>query len=121
MNKTINIKDKWHDQILVMAHKDNRTFSNMVETLIGIGMEKLLIPNKILPLIKSAQHLLHLHTCEQEGISSGMPTPQQWLKGVEDLHREIETAKLWLANNQNKTASLPALPEPPPARNIKYL
>lgn len=39
------------------------------------------------------KHLLHLHACEQEGISSGQPTPQEWSKAVDEANeavRELE-------------------------------
>jgi hypothetical protein len=32
--------------------------------------------------IKAVDHLIHLHMCEQEGIGTGMPTPDDWYKAV---------------------------------------
>ena len=40
-------------------------------------------------LKEAAEQILHLHLCEQEGISSGMPTKEQWLKAVEDLEKAL--------------------------------
>lgn len=37
------------------------------------------------PLREAAEQLLHLHMCEQEGLSSGQPTREQWLKAVDNL------------------------------------
>lgn len=37
-------------------------------------------------------HLVWLHDCEQEGISSGMPTPDQWLDGVRKAREALEGA-----------------------------
>ena len=34
-------------------------------------------------LIEALRELIHLHACEQEGISAGMPTPQQWIEAVD--------------------------------------
>lgn len=31
-------------------------------------------------LVEWVKEQIHLHTCEQEGISSGMPSPEQWYK-----------------------------------------
>ena len=33
---------------------------------------------------KVLKQLVHLHLCEQEGISSGQPTPTQWFKAVDE-------------------------------------
>ena len=43
-------------------------------------------------LLKALQNLVHLHLCEQEGISSGQPTPYEWLKAVEDSNESINKA-----------------------------
>src|SRR5687767_3329333 len=36
-------------------------------------------------LKEAAGELVHLHLCEQEGLSSGQPKPSQWLNAVEKL------------------------------------
>ena len=36
---------------------------------------------------------IYLHTCELEGISSGMPTPEQWYKSYEKGEKLLETLK----------------------------
>jgi len=40
-------------------------------------------------IIKAFDYLLHLHNCEQEGIESGQPTPEQWYKAVEDAEKAL--------------------------------
>lgn len=40
-------------------------------------------------LLQAAKEILHLHMAEQEGISSGQPTRDQWLKAVDDLGEAI--------------------------------
>lgn len=30
------------------------------------------------------KHLIFLHCCEQEGISSGVPSPQEWINAVDE-------------------------------------
>lgn len=49
--------------------------------------------DKITNLTKAVDKIIHLHMCEQEGISSGMPTPEQWEKAVDDLHEANEGVK----------------------------
>jgi hypothetical protein len=44
-------------------------------------------------LYKAIEHILHLHYCEQEGVEIGMPTPEQWIKGVRRLEREYAKVK----------------------------
>jgi hypothetical protein len=46
-------------------------------------------------LIKAAKRLLHLHACEQEGLSAGQPTPEQWAEAVGTLEalREMNRTK----------------------------
>jgi hypothetical protein len=38
---------------------------------------------RIIELEAALERLVFLHQCEQEGISSGMPTPKQWIDAVE--------------------------------------
>jgi hypothetical protein len=40
-------------------------------------------------LLDAAKHILHLHLCEQEGLSSGQPTRTQWLEAVDNLSGAI--------------------------------
>ena len=48
-------------------------------------------------IIKAFDYLLHLHNCEQEGIESGQPTPDEWFKAVEDAEKAlIELKEIWL-------------------------
>jgi hypothetical protein len=41
-------------------------------------------------VLKELQRLVFLHTCEQEGIGSGMPTPKEWIEAVEEAHQSIQ-------------------------------
>lgn len=41
-------------------------------------------------LIESFEKLLHLHDCEQEGLLSGQPTPEQWFEAVENAKKAME-------------------------------
>ena len=36
-------------------------------------------------LEESVSHLLHLHSCEQEGIQSGRPTAKEWFDAVNNV------------------------------------
>ena len=42
-------------------------------------------------LLAAAKRLLHLHACEQEGLSAGQPTPEQWTEAVEALSDAVES------------------------------
>ena len=35
------------------------------------------------------EKLVHLHDCELEGISSGMPTSEQWMNAVDEARRVL--------------------------------
>jgi hypothetical protein len=41
---------------------------------------------------EKANHVAVLHMCEQEGISSGMPTPQEWMDAAGALHEALSLA-----------------------------
>lgn len=41
-------------------------------------------------LHEALTELIHLHTCEQEGLSSGQPTPQQWFEAVDKGIKALE-------------------------------
>jgi len=43
--------------------------------------------------IEKIEHLIHLHVCEQEGISSGQPTPKDWMKAVDEAHEAVTELK----------------------------
>ncbi|MBV5346974.1 hypothetical protein JZU46_01990 [bacterium] len=40
-------------------------------------------------LLESLQNLVHLHSCEQEGLLSGQPTAKQWIKAVNQAEKAI--------------------------------
>ena len=40
-------------------------------------------------LLNALKELVHLHMCEQEGLLSGQPTPEQWFKAVEKAEMAI--------------------------------
>lgn len=44
-------------------------------------------------LLEVLKQLVHLHMCEQEGIASGMPTANQWLKAVDEAAKAIAKAE----------------------------
>lgn len=44
---------------------------------------------RIEELKEAARHLCHLHACEQEGMLSGQPTPQEWYMAVNELYEAV--------------------------------
>ena len=40
-------------------------------------------------LVEASKEILHLHLCEQEGLSSGQPTRNQWLEAVDNLSQAL--------------------------------
>jgi hypothetical protein len=44
-------------------------------------------------ILAALKELVHLHLCEQEGLSSGMPTKQQWLEAVDAASEAIRKAE----------------------------
>jgi hypothetical protein len=44
-------------------------------------------------LLEALKELVHLHGCEQEGLLSGQPTPEQWYKAVEKAELIITKAE----------------------------
>lgn len=40
-------------------------------------------------LREALEKLVFMHTCEQEGISSGIPTPNQWLQAVDEAQEAL--------------------------------
>jgi len=50
-------------------------------------------------LLEAAMTLEHYHDCEQEGLTSGQPTPQEWITAVDRLTEAIDKA-LGITENQ---------------------
>ncbi|MGV8136514.1 MAG: hypothetical protein AB2L20_14995 [Mangrovibacterium sp.] len=44
-------------------------------------------------LLSAAEEIARLHACEQEGIASGQPTPEQWYQAVNNLNDAIQKIK----------------------------
>ena len=44
-------------------------------------------------LREALKQLVHLHGCEQEGLLSGQPTPEQWYKAVERAEAAIKNTE----------------------------
>jgi hypothetical protein len=53
-------------------------------------------------LIQAARHLLHLHACEQEGLSAGQPTPEQWAEAVNALGDAVESRQKSRQNGESE-------------------
>ena len=54
-------------------------------------------PGQSLEMYEALSQLVHLHLCEQEGISSGMPTSEQWMEAVNkacDVLEKVEGEEL---------------------------
>ena len=56
-----------------------------------------LLPSELLrqrdELREALKQLVHLHGCEQEGLLSGQPTPEQWYKAVERAEAAIKNTE----------------------------
>ncbi len=56
-----------------------------------------LLPSELLKqrdeLLEALKELIHLHGCEQEGLLSGQPTPEQWYKAVEKAERALKNSE----------------------------
>ena len=61
-----------------------------VRTLNAASASPLLLDRIPTDGIDKIKHLLHLHACEQEGLSSGQPTPQDWIKAVDEANEAID-------------------------------
>ena len=48
---------------------------------------------EITKALTAIENLLVLHQSEQEGISSGQPTIEQWIKAVEEGHEALQSLK----------------------------
>jgi len=57
--------------------------------------------------LKAIEHLLDLHTAEQEGIESGMPTAQQWREAYQKAVEALEVLK-----QSNQSEYIKSLQEP---------
>jgi uncharacterized coiled-coil protein SlyX len=61
------------------------------------------------------RHLVHLHICEQEGIGSGQPTPQQWMDAVDKASELIlEPPPTDPQEDMKHSAQFPATTYDPP-------
>lgn len=68
-------------------------------------------------LTESLTELVHLHACEQEGLQSGRPTPEQWHNAINKAHDA-----LWPKTILQKQVFTPANVEalPPPTNRISH-
>jgi hypothetical protein len=61
-------------------------------------------------LIKQAlERLVHLHLCEQEGLSSGQPTPEMWMEAVNQASEALQTAQSLPSMRQDLAKKLLAI------------
>ena len=44
---------------------------------------------RVAELEAALQKLINMHIAEMEGISSGMPTPEEWIGAVDDAHESL--------------------------------
>ena len=63
------------------AYKDNALIENDLVTCLIDKADR---------LYNALEALVFLHGCEQEGLESGMPTPEQWEQAVDAAHRALK-------------------------------
>jgi len=73
-----------HDEILEALREAGKeeTTDNALMMAYKIGFRD--CREKEVDIIKALADLVFLHGCEQEGIESGMPTPDQWEQAVDN-------------------------------------
>lgn len=76
---------------------DERVICNIRDIWRGMYMPEEALANAKLiaaapDLLEALLELIFLHNCEQEGLSSGQPTKEQWLKAVEIAEKVINKA-----------------------------
>jgi hypothetical protein len=74
-------EEKWNEDDEIVFHIRKSAFI--------AGLEQ----SGVAGLVSAAENLLHLHLCEQEGLQSGQPTREQWLKAVDDISEAISHFK----------------------------
>ena len=75
-----------HDEILEALREAGKE-----ETTDNIGFRD--CREKEVDIIKALADLVFLHGCEQEGIESGMPTPDQWEQAVDNAVMALKGVK----------------------------
>lgn len=64
--------------------------SHAVDELLGhYNMDDLTRWHKADELRKALARLVFLHECEQEGIGSGQPKPEEWIKAVQEAEEAL--------------------------------
>ena len=74
------IEDK--EQLVAFAIPDSKIESEANARLISAAPE----------MLEALQNLVFLHSCEQEGIDSAMPTRGQWMEAVSKAEKAINKA-----------------------------
>jgi len=82
-NGDVNIATMWE-----AFHLDERTGERVEEAYANARLIAA-APD----LLEALENLVFLHTCEQEGIESGQPTPEEWYTAVNAAEKAIQKAK----------------------------
>ena len=82
-----------HDEILEALREAGKeeTTDNALMMAYKIGFRD--CREKEVDIIKALADLVFLHGCEQEGIESGMPTPDQWEQAVDNAVMALKGVK----------------------------
>ena len=82
-----------HDEILEALREAGKeeTTDNALMMAYKIGFRD--CREKEVDIIKALADLVFLHGCEQEGIESAMPTPDQWEQAVDNAIIALKGAK----------------------------
>ena len=72
--------------------------ARLIQDAGNVAQECGLLPSELLKqrdeLLEALKRLVYLHMCEQEGIGSGQPTFEQWMKAVEKAEAAINNTQI---------------------------
>lgn len=89
LRKQLSEKEKaivsLQERLELYWQKGDENFNDLVQ----LRSENQRLTAEVERLKEAAKELVHLHVCEQEGLSSGRPTPAQWLQAVDNLSNLI--------------------------------
>jgi len=97
MKELTLVAHEWHNKETGHCYVDYIAHPGQ-DRIDGYTMKPLYyLPSELLKqrdeLREALKELVHLHGCEQEGLLSGQPTPEQWYKAVEKAELIITKAE----------------------------
>lgn len=80
------------EELFGMISADKKLYEQILDSPLSFHFNNICNMVRTMEELREAlSELVHLHACEQEGLLSGKPTPEQWINAVNKAAKSLQS------------------------------